>query len=91
MSAYQKEWRQTLLYGALYVLMAHTGLFAWLLGTDNDLRLFGFPLHYAVALVLGSLGVLIVSIFWNRSADRLEDEIEAENRLATQPAGSIAK
>lgn len=78
--AYRKECRSTLLFGACYVLLAHTGLFAVILGYDNDLRVLGFPLHYFVAIVAGSLGVLIVSIVWNLHADRLEDAIQEENR-----------
>lgn len=80
MGAYEKEWRSTIGFGVVYVLLAHTGLFAILLGVDNDVRVLGFPLHYFIAIVLGSLGVLGVSIVWNRHADRLELEIEAENR-----------
>jgi len=29
--------------------------------------------------MLGTLGILIVSIFWTYFANKLEDEIEAEN------------
>lgn len=78
--AYRRECRSTLVFGACYVLLAHTGLFAVILGYDNDLRVLGFPLHYFVAIIAGSLGVLIVSIFWNLYADRLEDAIQEENR-----------
>ena len=78
--AYRRECRSTLAFGVAYVLLAHTGLFAVILGHNNDLRVLGFPLHYFVAIVAGSLGVLIVSIIWNLYADRLEDAIQEENR-----------
>lgn len=86
MTAYNKEWRHILFYGALYVILAHTGLIALAVGVSNDIRVLGFPLHYFAAIVLGSFGVLIVSVFWNFSADRLEDEIEAENAAARKGA-----
>ncbi len=83
-TAYQQEWRSTLAFGAAYVLLAHTGIFAILTGYGNDIRVLGFPLHYFVAIVAGSVGVLIVSILWNRYADRLEEAIREED-LATTP------
>ena len=79
MKAYDKEIRSTIGFGLLYVLLGHTGLFAILLGTNNDNRILGFPLHYFIAIILGTLGILIVSIFWTNFANKLEDEIEAEN------------
>lgn len=86
MKAYNKECRSTLFYGALYVVLAHTGLITMMIGTNNDIRILGFPLHYFVAIVLGTLGILIVSIFWNISADKLEDAIEAENAASAAEA-----
>lgn len=80
MNAYDKEIRSTIGFGLIYVLLGHTGLFAILLGTNNDLRILGLPLHYFIAIVLGSVGVFIVSLFWTHVANQLEDEIEAENK-----------
>lgn len=82
MNAYRKEWRSTLVFGALYLALAHTGLIAILTGVDNSVRVLGFPLHYFLAIFLGSAGVMAVSILWNRYADNLEDEIEMENGKA---------
>ena len=84
MEAYKKELRSTIAFGIAYVLLGHTGLFALMLGTNNDIRIFGLPLHYVIAIVLGSLGVLILSMFWTRYANNLEDEIEAENQAAAE-------
>lgn len=90
MGAYRKELRSTLAFGVIYTLLGHTGLFAVLLGVNNDVRVLGLPLHYFVAIILGSFGVLIVSIVWSRYANRLEDEIEAENTfvLSQQALGA---
>jgi uncharacterized membrane protein len=79
MGAYKKELRSTIGFGVAYVLLRHTGLIAMMLGTNNDVRVLGLPIHYFIAIVLGSLGVLTVSIIWAIYANKLEDEIEAEN------------
>ncbi|MDB3936210.1 hypothetical protein N9383_05775 [Granulosicoccus sp.] len=86
MGAYKKELKSTIGFGVMYVLLGHTGLFALILGTNNDIRVFGLPIHYVIAIVLGSLGVFILSIFWTRYANNLEDEINAENRSASGKA-----
>ena len=84
MTAYIKEVRSTMGFGIVYVLLGHTGLWAVLLGTNNSIRVLGLPVHYFVAITLGSIGVLIWSIIWCRYANRLEDEIEAENVATRQ-------
>jgi uncharacterized membrane protein len=78
MSAYKKEACMTIGFFVAYVLMAHTGPWALILGVDNSVRVLGFPLHYFLALVLGWFGVLGVSVVWNRMADQLEEEIAQE-------------
>ena len=82
MEAYKKELKSTIGFGIVYVLLGHTGLWAILIGTNNDIRLFGLPIHYVIAIILGSVGVFIVSLFWTRYANKLEDEINAENAAA---------
>ncbi|WP_375554309.1 hypothetical protein [Roseovarius mucosus] len=79
MNAYRKEIRSTVGFGIVYVLLGHTGLWAVMLGTDNSIRILGPPIHYFIAITLGSLGVLLWSMVWCRYANQLEDEIEAEN------------
>jgi putative solute:sodium symporter small subunit len=83
-SVYRRECRSTLAFGTIYLLMAHTGLFAIFFGYNNDVRVLGFPLHYFIAIIAGSLGVLIVSIVWNIYADRLEAEIQKENNTGME-------
>lgn len=73
-------------FGIVYVLLGHTGLWAVLLGTDNSIRVVGLPIHYFIAITLGSVGVLIWSIIWCRYANRLEDEIEAESMAEGRPS-----
>jgi uncharacterized membrane protein len=85
MSAYKKEAYMTVGFFIAYVLMAHTGPWAIILGVDNSIRVLGFPLHYFIALVLGWFGVLGVSIMWNRMADKLEEEIAMETDEVEQP------
>ncbi|MEQ8899749.1 MAG: hypothetical protein RID11_02455 [Roseovarius sp.] len=84
LTAYIKEVRSTMGFGIIYVLLGHTGLWAVLLGTNNSIRVLGLPVHYFIAITLGSIGVLIWSIIWCRYANRLEDEIEAENVATRQ-------
>jgi uncharacterized membrane protein len=97
MSAYKKEAYITVGFFVAYVLMAHTGPWAIILGIDNSVRVLGYPLHYFIALVLGWFGVLAVSIVWNRMADQLEEEIamEADTVESTaedmSPAAVIAR
>jgi uncharacterized membrane protein len=78
MSAYKKEAYMTVGFFIAYVLMAHTGPWAIILGIDNSVRVLGFPLHYFLALVLGWFGVLSVSLVWSHMADKLEEEIALE-------------
>jgi uncharacterized membrane protein len=79
MSAYRKEAVLTIGFFVAYLLMAHTAPWAIILGIDNSIRVFGFPLHYFMAVLLGWFGVLAVSIAWNHYADKLEEEILAED------------
>lgn len=90
MSAYRKEIRSTIGFSIVYILLGHTGLWVILFGMDNSVRLLGLPLHYFIAIVLGSFGVLIWSIIWCRYANQLEDEIEAENAAVENKAAQSA-
>lgn len=89
LSAYKKELRSTIGFGIVYVLLGHTGLWAVFLGTDNSVRILGLPVHYFIAITLGSLGVLLWSLVWCRYANKLEDEIEAENAGHFSDAKSV--
>lgn len=81
MSVYKKEIRSTIGFGVVYLLLAHTGLFAIYFGVDNDSRILGFPIHYFVAILLGTLGVLIWSIIWTSYANNLENQLDEENKI----------
>jgi uncharacterized membrane protein len=82
MNSYTKEWVGTLVFFALYVLMGHTGLWFAPLTADSGIHVLGFPIHYIFAVVAGWLGLFAVSLFWVKWADRLDEEIAAENEQA---------
>lgn len=86
MDTYRKEARLTIGFFVLYLLTAHTAPWALILGTNNGVRIFGFPLHYFMAVFLGWVGVLAVSIWWNIAADKLDEEIAASDGPAVAPA-----
>lgn len=86
MDVYRKEARLTVGFFVLYLLAAHTAPWALILGTNNAVRVFGFPLHYFMAVFLGWFGVLAVSIWWNIAADRLDEEIAASGAGEPMPA-----
>jgi uncharacterized membrane protein len=90
MSAYKKEAYMTVGFFVAYVLMAHTGPWALILGIDNSVRVLGYPLHYFLALVLGWFGVLGVSLVWNHMADKLEEEIAMEADEVDEPVEADA-
>lgn len=85
MDIYRKEIFYTLLFFVLYLLVTHTAVWAVLFGTNNDLRVLGFPLHYFAAIVLGWFGVMAVSICWNIATDRLDEEIGNSEGAAKAP------
>lgn len=87
MSVYKKEIRSTIGFGIVYLLLGHTGLFAIWLGVDNDSRIMGFPIHYFIAILLGTLGVFIWSIIWTSYANNLEDQLDAENMIILKEEG----
>jgi hypothetical protein len=80
LKTYTKEWVGTLVFFGLYILMAHTGLWFAPFAADSQVIVLGFPLHYFVAVILGWFGLFIVSLFWVRWADRLEEEMASEDR-----------
>ena len=90
MNAYRKEIRGTVFFFILYLLTCHTAIWSILFGTDNSVRVLGFPLHYFIAIVLGWFGVLAISIWWNVWADRLEREI-AGSSPQSAPSGALAE
>lgn len=83
MDAYKKEIKGTIFFFILYLLICHTGVWALIFGIDNEIRFLGFPVHYFVAIFLGWFGVLVVSIWWNIWADRLELDIHNSEEAGT--------
>jgi hypothetical protein len=79
MDPYKKEIKGTVFFFIMYLLICHTGVWALILGIDTDVRILGFPAHYFIAIVLGWFGVLVVSVWWNIWADRLEAEIRGSD------------
>ena len=75
MDTYRKEIRGTIVFFVLYLLTCHTAVWSLMFGTDNSVRILGFPAHYFIAIALGWFGVLAISICWTVWADRLEQEI----------------
>lgn len=88
MDAYRKEARLTIGAFVLYLLAAHTAPWALIFGTNNGVRILGFPLHYFMAIFLGWFGVLAVSIWWNIAADKLDEEIAASDGAVAKPAAN---
>lgn len=92
MDTYRKEARLTVGFFVLYLLAAHTAPWALIFGTNNSVRILGFPLHYFMAVFLGWFGVLAVSIWWNIAADKLDEEIAASGSAMPEsgPATPVA-
>lgn len=76
MDIYKKEIFYTLFFFVLYLLVTHTAVWALLFGTNNSIRVLGFPVHYFIAIILGWFGVIGVSIWWNVATEALDEEIE---------------
>ncbi|MBI4275467.1 MAG: hypothetical protein HY659_12285, partial [Rhizobiales bacterium] len=53
MDIYKKEIFYTLFFFVLYLLVTHTAVWALLFGTNNSIRVLGFPVHYFIAIILG--------------------------------------
>jgi hypothetical protein len=87
LDTYRKEIVGTIFFFVLYLLMCHTAIWSIFFGTDSDVRILGFPVHYFVGIVLGWFGVLAVSIWWNVWADRLEREI-GNSSVELTPSGA---
>jgi hypothetical protein len=84
LKTYTKEWVGTLVFFGLYIIMGHTGLWFAPFAADSETVVLGFPLHYFVAIILGWFGLFFVSLAWLRWADRLEEEIAAEDVKETK-------
>lgn len=90
MDTYRKEIFYTIFFFVLYLLVAHTGVWALVFGIDNNVRVLGFPIHYFFAVFLGWFGVMAVSIWWNWATESLDAEIEADATPAASDPVSAA-
>lgn len=75
MSTARKEVFVTLLFFVLFLVAGHLGIWFVLFPVDPGARLLGFPAHYAIALLAGWPGLLVLVVVWARVANRLDDEI----------------
>lgn len=87
MDTYRKEICYTIFFFLLYLLVTHTAIWALLFGTNNSIRVLGFPIHYFVAIMLGWFGVIAVSVWWNIATEALDEEIENSSNAKKTRAG----
>ncbi len=69
----------TVVFLGLFLLAGHLGIWFVLFPTDPDARLFGFPVHYAVALLAGWPVLLVLVALYARVANRMDDRIAHED------------
>lgn len=77
MRAYTKE--RLLIVAFLFLIIAsgHPWIWTFLMGARNNQRVFGFPLHYFLSLVLFSAGITLVSVAWAFLEGRVAEEISS--------------
>lgn len=75
-SAYKKEIRYTLLFSVLLLLTGHCGLFFVALPPLRDIMIFGFPSQYIIPVLMGWIGLMVVTGIQAKLTNRLDDEIE---------------
>lgn len=78
MNAYKKEILFTILMGIAFLLAGHGGLLFSMFPIEGNL--FGFPIMYIVPILLGWFGILILTIISGVIGNRIDDEIEREDR-----------
>jgi uncharacterized membrane protein len=76
-SPYAKEGLGTVIFFVLYLIMGHTGLWLAPLTKAVDVTILGFPIHYFGAIILGWIGLIVVSLFYVRWAEKVDEEIES--------------
>lgn len=75
MRAYTKERLLAVGFLFLFIASGHPWIWAFLMGPRNNQRVFGFPLHYFISLVLFSVGITLVSMAWVFLEGRVAEEI----------------
>jgi len=73
---YRAEIRLTLIWLVLFLAAGHLGIWFSLFPPPEGVRLLGFPLHYAVALLVSWPGLLLLTFLYIRYGNRMDDRIE---------------
>ena len=76
-SAYKKEIRYTLLFSVLLLITGHCGLFFVAFPPLRGHMIFGFPSQFIVPVLMGWIGLMIVTGIQAKLTNDLDDEIEA--------------
>lgn len=78
MTTYQKEVWITIGLSLLFLISGHMGLFFSMFPTEG--YFLGFPAKYIVPIIVGWLGVFLLTILAKYLGNYLDDEIERENQ-----------
>lgn len=78
MSAYTKERLLVVAFLLLFIATGHPWIWTFLMGVRNNQRVFGFPLHYFVSLVLFFVGITVTSLAWVYVEGRVAEEITSD-------------
>lgn len=84
MDTYKKELVLTVVFFVLLVLAGHLGSWFVIFPVDPATRLFGYPAHYALALIVGWPGILLLVALYAHFANRLDHEIDPSDKSAVQ-------
>lgn len=80
MDFYRKELILTGVFFVLLVLAGHSGSWFVIFPVDPATRLFGYPINYATALIVGWPGILILVSLYAYFANRLDREIDPSGK-----------
>ena len=73
---YKKELRITILFGAILMIFGHSAQIFKLFPFLQDGSLWGFPMHYIIPILMGWVGLLIISIIMAIMLNKFDDEME---------------
>lgn len=76
-SAYKKEIRYTMIFSVLLLLCGHCGLLFVGIPALRGHMIFGFPSQYIIPVLMGWIGLMVVSAIMAKLTNDLDDEIEA--------------
>jgi putative solute:sodium symporter small subunit len=80
MDHYKKELVLTVVFFVLLVLAGHLGSWFVIFPVDTGTRLFGYPAHYALALIVSWPGILLLVALYAYFANRLDSEIDPSGK-----------